>query len=168
MSLWSNIRKRLGGNDPVDDKFFNFTPRVMQTLALARKEADRLQHQFVAPEHLLVGLLGLGKGVAVNVLVRAGVNLELLRGEVQTLCPPKGAVPNPSTIPYTLETKRVIESAQREARALNHTYLGTEHILLGLLSLRAGAVPKVLATLSARPDEMRILILQELDPNFEP
>ena len=111
----------------------NFTPRAQQVLALARKEADRFNHNFVGTEHLLLGLIKLGQGVAVNVLQKLGLDLETVRLEVEKQV---GTGPDQKmmgNIPYTPRVKKVLALAQKEAKALNHTYVGTEHILLGLL-----------------------------------
>jgi len=111
----------------------NFTPRAQQVLALARKEADRFNHNFVGTEHLLLGLIKLGQGVAVNVLQKLGLDLETVRMEVEKQVgtgPDQKMIGN---IPYTPRVKKVLSLAAKEAKTLNHTYVGTEHILLGLL-----------------------------------
>src|SRR2546430_3861091 len=111
----------------------NFTPRAQQVLALAREEANRFNHDFVGTEHLLLGLIKLGQGVAVTVLQKLGLNLENVRAEVEKqvgIGPEQTAV---GKIPYTPRVKKVLALAAKEARALNHTYFGTEHILLGLV-----------------------------------
>ena len=111
----------------------NFTPRAQQVLALARKEADRFNHNYVGTEHLLLGLIKLGQGVAVNVLQKMGLDLETVRMEVEKQVgtgPDQKMIGN---IPYTPRVKKVLALAAKEAKALNHTYVGTEHILLGLL-----------------------------------
>src|SRR5687767_2596833 len=116
-----------------DDAMNNFTPRAQQVLALARKEADRFNHNFVGTEHLLLGLIKLGQGVAVNVLQKMGLDLETVRMEVEKQVgtgPDQRVVGN---IPYTPRVKKVLALANKEARALNHAYVGTERILLGLL-----------------------------------
>ena len=116
-----------------DEAMNNFTPRAQQVLALARKEADRFNHNFVGTEHLLLGLIKLGQGVAVNVLQKMGLDLETVRMEVEKQVgtgPDQKMIGN---IPYTPRVKKVLALASKEAKALNHTYVGTEHILLGLL-----------------------------------
>src|SRR5437899_9392275 len=105
----------------------NFTPRAQQVLALARKEADRFNHNFVGTEHLLLGLIKLGSGVAVNVLLKLGLDLGTVRLEVEKQV---GTGPDQKMIgrlPYTPRVKKVLGLAQKERKALNHTYLGTEH-----------------------------------------
>jgi len=144
----------------------NFTPRAQQVLALARKEADRFNHNFVGTEHLLLGLIKLGQGVAVNVLQKMGLDLETVRMEVEKQV---GTGPDQKVmgnIPYTPRVKKVLALAQREAKALNHTYVGTEHILLGLLREGDGVAARVLKSLDIDIELCRQEILKELDPNF--
>ncbi|MCS7091114.1 MAG: ATP-dependent Clp protease ATP-binding subunit [Verrucomicrobiota bacterium] len=144
----------------------NLTPRAQQVLALARKEADRFNHNFVGTEHLLLGLLKLGQGVAVNVLQRMGLDLESVRMEVEKLV---GTGPDQKmmgSIPFTPRVKKVLALAQKEAKALNHTYVGTEHILLGLLREGDGVAAKVLKSFDIDLEQTRQEILRELDPNY--
>ncbi len=144
----------------------NFTPRAQQVLALARKEADRFNHNFVGTEHLLLGLIKLGQGVAVNVLQKLGLDLETVRMEVEKQVgtgPDQKMIGN---IPYTPRVKKVLALAAKEAKALNHTYVGTEHILLGLLREGDGVAARVLKTLDIDIEQTRQEILKELDPNL--
>src|SRR6266576_2065820 len=144
----------------------NFTPRAQQVLALARKEADRFNHNFVGTEHLLLGLIKLGQGVAVNVLQKMGLDLETVRMEVEKQVgtgPDQKVIGN---IPYTPRVKKVLALASKEAKALNHTYVGTEHILLGLLREGDGVAARVLKNLDVDIEQTRQEILKELDPNF--
>ena len=146
----------------------DFTPRAQQVLALARKEAERFNHNYVGTEHLLLGLIKLGQGVAVNVLQRMGLDLERVRIEVE-----KHVGSHPETnmignIPYTPRVKKVLALAAKEAKALNHSYVGTEHILLGLLREGEGVAARVLKSLEVDPARTRNEILKELDPNFTP
>jgi ATP-dependent Clp protease ATP-binding subunit ClpC len=144
----------------------NFTPRAQQVLALARKEADRFNHNFVGTEHLLLGLIKLGQGVAVNVLQKLGLDLETVRMEVEKQVgtgPDQKMIGN---IPYTPRVKKVLALAAKEAKALNHTYVGTEHILLGLLREGDGVAARVLKNLDVDIEQTRQEILKELDPNF--
>jgi len=135
-------------------------------LALARKEADRFNHNFVGTEHLLLGLIKLGQGVAVNVLQKMGLDLETVRMEVEKQVgtgPDQKMIGN---IPYTPRVKKVLALAAKEAKALNHTYVGTEHILLGLLREGDGVAARVLKNLDVDIEQTRQEILKELDPNF--
>ena len=146
----------------------NFTPRAQQVLALARKEADRFNHSYVGTEHLLLGLIKLGQGVAVNVLERMGLELEAVRMEVEKEVgsgPPQKTSGN---IPYTPRVKKVLALANKEAKALNHSYVGTEHLLLGLLREGEGVAARVLKRLEVDIQRTRNEILAEIDPNFSP
>ena len=146
----------------------NFTPRAQQVLALARKEADRFNHAYVGTEHLLLGLIKLGQGVAVNVLERMGLELDTVRTEVEKEVgsgPPQKSVGN---IPYTPRVKKVLALANKEAKALNHSYVGTEHLLLGLLREGEGVAARVLKRLEVDIQRTRNEILAEIDPNFSP
>src|SRR5258705_5738736 len=146
----------------------NLTPRAQQVLALASKEAERFNHNYVGTEHLLLGLIKLGQGVAVNVLQRMGLDLESVRMEVVKHV---GSHPETNMIgnmPYTPRVKKVLALAGKEAQALHHTYVGTEHLLLGLLREGEGVAARVLKSLEVDPARTRNEILKELDPNFAP
>jgi ATP-dependent Clp protease ATP-binding subunit ClpC len=145
----------------------NFTPRAQQVLALARKEADRFHHNYVGTEHLLLGLIKLGQGVAVSVLQKMGLDLETVRGEVEKQVGTGQESKTPaSSIPYTPRVKKVLALAGKEAKALNHSYVGTEHILLGLLREGEGVAARVLKSLDIDIERTRNEILRELDPQF--
>ncbi|MBI5774379.1 MAG: ATP-dependent Clp protease ATP-binding subunit [Verrucomicrobia bacterium] len=144
----------------------NFTPRAQQVLALARKEADRFNHNFVGTEHLLLGLIKLGQGVAVNVLQKMGLDLDTVRLEVEKQVGTGPDQKQLGNIPYTPRVKKVLSLAAKEAKALNHTYVGTEHILLGLLREGDGVAARVLKNLDVDIELTRQEILKELDPNF--
>lgn len=144
----------------------NFTPRAQQVLALARKEADRFNHNFVGTEHLLLGLIKLGQGVAVNVLQKMGLDLETVRLEVEKQVGTGPDQKQVGNIPYTPRVKKVLNLASKEAKQLQHTYVGTEHILLGLLREGDGVAARVLKNLDIDIEQTRQEILKELDPNF--
>src|SRR5271169_6434028 len=149
-----------------DESMSNFTPRAQQVLALARKEADRFNHNYLGTEHLLLGLIKLGQGVAVNVLQGMGIDLDSVRIAVEKEVgtgPDQKMIGN---IPYTPRVKKVLALASKEAKALNHTYVGTEHILLGLLREGDGVAARVLKNLDIDIEQTRQEILKELDPNF--
>lgn len=149
-----------------DDPPTNFTPHSQQVLALSRREADRFNHNFVGTEHLLMGLIALDQGCAVNVLKKMGLNLETVRAEVEKQI---GAGPQQrliGNIPYTPRVKKVLGLAAKEAKMLGHTYVGTEHILLGLLHEGDGVAARVLKNLGVDIEKTRVEILKELDPNF--
>ena len=146
----------------------NFTPRAQQVLALSRKEADRFNHNYVGTEHLLLGLIKLGQGVAVNVLQKMGLDLETVRQEVEKQVGSGQENKMAGNIPYTPRVKKVLALAGKEAKALQHSYVGTEHILLGLLREGEGVAAQVLRNLEVDLDRTRNEVLKELDPNFAP
>ncbi len=146
----------------------NFTPRAQQVLSLARKEADRFNHNYVGTEHLLLGLIKLGQGVAVNVLQKMGLDLETVRMEVEKQVGSGPETKMVGNIPYTPRVKKVLALANKEAKALSHSYVGTEHILLGLLREGDGVAARVLKNLDIDIERTRNEILSELDPNFSP
>ncbi len=144
----------------------NFTPRAQQVLALARKEADRFHHNYVGTEHLLLGLINLGQGVAVNVLQKMGLDLDTVRGAVEQQVGTGPEAKPAGNVPYTPRVKKVLSLAGKEAKSLNHSYVGTEHILLGLLREGEGVAARVLKSLEVDVEGCRSEILSELDPNF--
>jgi ATP-dependent Clp protease ATP-binding subunit ClpC len=144
----------------------NFTPRAQQVLALARKEADRFHHNYVGTEHVLLGLIKLGQGVAVSVLQKMGLDLETVRGAVEKQVGTGQETKIQGSIPYTPRVKKVLALAGKEAKALNHSYVGTEHILLGLLREGEGVAARVLKALDVDIERTRNEILRELDPQF--
>ena len=146
----------------------NFTPRAQQVLALARKEADRFHHNYVGTEHLLLGLINLGQGVAVNVLQKIGLDLDTVRKAVEQQVGAGPEKKSKENIPYTPRVKKVLVLSGKEAKSLNHSYVGTEHILLGLLREGDGVAARVLAFLKVDIDACRKEILKELDPGYTP
>ncbi len=147
--------------------FGNFTPRAQRVVKLAQKEADAFNHPYVGTEHLLLGLIALGEGVAVNVLERMGVSLEKVRLEVERAVGQGPETKTVGNIPFTPRSKKVLQLAMAEAQALNHTYVGTEHILLGLLHEGEGVAAQVLRNLGVDIETARVEVMRELDPDFE-
>ena len=145
----------------------NFTPRAQQVLQLARKEAERFHHGYVGTEHLLLGLISLGQGVAVEVLQRMGVDLDAVRNEVEEAVG-KGMEEKTHNLPFTPRVKKVLALAGSEARSLNHSYVGTEHILLGLLREGEGVAARVLKNLAVDLEQTRTEIMKAMDPKFDP
>lgn len=148
--------------------FDRFTNRARQVIILARKEADRFNHNYIGTEHILLGLIKLGEGVAVNVLRRMGLDFETVRLEVE-----KAVGSGPETkmigeIPLTSRAKKVIEYAVAEAKQLHHSYIGTEHLLLGLLREGEGVAARILKNLDINLDEVRAEILKELESGIMP
>jgi len=150
------------------DNSGNYTPRAKQVIQIARTEADRFNHAYVGTEHLLLGLVALGQGVAVTVLERMGISLESLRLEVEKVVGQGPETKTVGNVPFTPRAKKVLQLATAEARALQHTYVGTEHILLGLLREGEGVASQVLRALNVDLDTTRIEVMKELDPNYEP
>lgn len=140
------------------------TPRAQQVLSMARKEADRFNHNFCGTKHVLLGLIKLRQGVAFSVLVKPGLDLDTVRLEVEKEV---GVGPDQKymgPIPYTPRVKKVISLAVKEARTLNHTYVSTEHLLLGLLLEGDGIAARVLKDYGVELESTRARILRELDP----
>ncbi len=134
--------------------YFNerFTERAKRVLFLAREEALRLSHNFVGTEHILLGLARIGEGVAANVLANLGLDLNELRQAVEEMVPPgKHRVP-PTDLPLNPSARRALHFAMEESRRLNHNYIGTEHLLLGLLRERKGMAAQILVALGVDID----------------
>ncbi len=146
----------------------NLTPRAQQVLQLARKEAEGFNHGYIGTEHILLGLVALGQGVAVNVLRKMGLKLKAIRMEVEKVV---GIGPETLTVgnvPYTPRVKKVLTLAESEAQSLEHSYVGTEHILLGLIREGEGVAAHILRNLNVDLKKTRIAIMKELDPDYNP
>jgi len=160
-NLMSGTTSRRTAADPSE-----FSPRAIKALALAAKEAVDLGHNFVGTEHTLLGLIALGQGVAFNVLTKAGLNAEKLREEVIRSIGTGPSQILTNRVPYTPRMKKVLELTAREAGDLKHTYIGTEHILLALISEGGGVAARVLSNLGMTLEQTRKNVLAELDPNL--
>ena len=142
---------------------YNFTERVRKVLAMAREEAARLHHEYVGTEHILLGLIREGEGVAAAVLQHLNVELEEIQQKIEeTVKKGKAAQATGPDLPYTSRAKKVLELAMGEARELGHSYVGTEHLLLGLLREEKGIAAQVLADANvsleaARAETLRLL-----------
>ena len=124
---------------------YNFTERVRKVLAMAREEAARLHHEYVGTEHILLGLIREGEGVAATVLQNLSVELDEIQQKIEeTVKKGKAAQTTGPDLPYTSRAKKVLELAMSEARELSHSYVGTEHLLLGLLREEKGIAAQVL------------------------
>ena len=149
----------------------NFTPRAQQALALAKKEAEKLNHNYIGTEHLLIGLINLGQGLAIKVLQEIGVGVEDVYEAIEdSIEPGSGSQNKPSDgkIPMTPRVKKVLVLAEKESKKLGHTYVGTEHILLGLIKEGDGIAALTLKKFGADYNEVLEQILKELDPNHKP
>src|ERR1044072_7116687 len=142
---------------------YNFTDRVRKVLQMAREEAARLHHEYVGTEHILLGLIREGEGVAAAVLTNLNVDLEEIQQKIEeTVKKGKAAAAAGPDLPYPARAKKVLELAMSEARELNHSYVGTEHLLLGLLREEKGIAAQVLTDAgvnldAARAETLRIL-----------
>ncbi|OLC05764.1 MAG: hypothetical protein AUH42_06875 [Gemmatimonadetes bacterium 13_1_40CM_70_11] len=141
---------------------YNFTDRVRKVLQISREEAARLHHAYVGTEHILLGLIREGEGVAVAVLTNLNADLEEIRQKVEETAKKEKVAAAGPDLPYTSRAKKVLELAMSEARELNHWYVGTEHLLLGLLREEKGIAAQVLTdagvTLErARAETLRLL-----------
>lgn len=144
----------------------NFTPRAQQVLNLARREADRYHHNYIGAEHVLLGMLKLGHGVAVTVIENAGVNTAELIRMIEASLIPGNAPGNEGNLPYTPRVKRILAQAGTEARELKHTYIGTEHLLLSMLNDDGGLAHDALISVGLSYKAAKESILRELGPNF--
>jgi ATP-dependent Clp protease ATP-binding subunit ClpC len=142
---------------------YNFTERVRKVLAMAREEAARLRHEYVGTEHILLGLIREGEGVAAAVLQNLSVDLDEIQQKIEeTVKQGKATQTTGPDLPYTSRAKKVLELAMSEARELNHSYVGTEHLLLGLLREEKGIAAQVLTDTgvnleAARNETLRLL-----------
>lgn len=127
-----------------------FTERVQRVIIIAQEEAKRLNHDYVGTEHILLGLVALGEGVAAKILSNIGVDLRKVRAEVEKLVGTGDNVMLLGEIPFTPRAKKVLELAVEEAQNLGHTYVGTEHLLLGLLREEEGIAARVLENLGVK------------------
>src|SRR5512146_2317109 len=143
--------------------FDKFTNRAKQVIKLAKKEAQRLNHNYLGTEHVLLGLLKLGQGIAVNVLRNMNLDYEAIRAEVERIVgfgPEIQVYGDPA---LTGKVKKVFEFANEAAANLNHNYVGTEHLLLALLRQTDGVSAQVLENLNVNPKEVRKEVLKELE-----
>ena len=147
---------------------YNFTDRVRKVLAMAREEAIRLQHDYVGTEHILLGLIREGEGVAAAVLQNLSVDLEQIHERVEESVRKGKATIALGELPYTSRAKKVLEFAMAEARDFNHSYVGTEHLLLGLLREEKGIAAQVLNSLGVTLDEARGETLKVLGSEMSP
>ncbi len=146
---------------PEVDRFDKFTNRARKALHLAQEEAQRLQHNYIGTEHLLLGLIREGEGVAAKVLNNLGIDLEKARSSVESIIG-RGNRVVIGELGLTPRAKKVIGLAMDEARHLHHHYLGTEHLLLGLVREGQGIGAGVLESLGVNLEKMRVQTLQVL------
>ena len=134
--------------------FERFTDRALRVMALANQEAQRFNHVYIGPEHILLGLVKEGSGVGANLLKNLEIDLRKLRQRVEALMKPEPERITLGKLPQTPRSKKVIEYAIEEARSLNHNYIGTEHLVLGILRATDGIPCRVLTDLGLRLEDM--------------
>ncbi len=142
--------------------FERFTDRARKVMALANQEAQRFNHEYIGTEHILLGLVKEGSGVGANVLKNLDVDIKKLRLEVEKLVKSGPDMVTMGKLPHTPRAKKVIEFAIEEARSLNHNYIGTEHLLLGLLRETEGVAAQVLMNLGLKLEDVRQEVLNLL------
>ncbi len=147
--------------------FERFTDRARKVMALANQEAQRFNHEYIGTEHILLGLVKEGSGVGANVLKNLDVDLRKVRLEVEKLVKSGPDMVTMGKLPQTPRAKKVIEYAIEEARNLNHNYVGTEHLLLGLLREHDGVAAQVLMNLGLKLEEVREEVLNLLGAGVE-
>ena len=143
----------------------NFTPRAQQVLNIARREADRFHHNYIGAEHVLLGLLKLGQGVAISVMENAGVDIAALTFKIEQSIVP-GSSATEGSLPYTPRVRKMLIQAGEEARKLRHTYVGTEHLLLAMLQDEDGLAWHSLVSCGLSYESVRRGIMEEINPSF--
>ena len=151
-----------------EDFFKKMTPRAKQVLLLARREAERFNHDYIGPEHLLLGIVALNEGIAVSALKSCGVNLDKLRLEVEMVAGKGGATKQNGDLPFTPALSAILAKSVDEAAAMNYNFIGTEHFLLALLREGSSTASKVLRNMGVDPEKITQAVLRELDPDFIP
>jgi hypothetical protein len=141
--------------------FQRFTDRARQVVVLAQEEARRLDHNYIGTEHILLGLISEGGGVAARALESLGIGLDAVRQQVEEIIGQGQQAPS-GHIPFTPRAKKVLELSLRESMQLGHTYIGTEHILLGLVREGDGVAAQVLVRLGADLNRVRQQVIQLL------
>src|SRR3972149_9777572 len=144
-----------------------FTDRARKVMQLANQEAQRFNHEYIGTEHILLGLIKEGSGVAANVLKNLDVDLRKIRLEVEKLVQSGPDMVTMGKLPQTPRAKKVIEYSMEEARNLNHNYVGTEHILLGMLREQEGVAAQVLMNLGLKLEDVREEVLNLLGHGLE-
>src|SRR5580700_9476383 len=142
--------------------FEKFTDRARRVVVRAQEEARALNHDFIGTEHILLGLVGEGQGLAAKALESLGVSMEAVRQRVEDIVPAGQVEVRTGHIPFTPRAKKVLELSLSESKLLGHRYIGTEHILLGLLREGEGVAAQVLAALGADLDGARERVVQVL------
>ncbi len=143
----------------------NFTPRAQQVLNIARREADRFHHNYIGAEHVLLGLLKLGQGVAISVMENAGVDIADLTSKIEQSIVP-GSSASEGSLPYTPRVRKMLVQAGEEAQKLRHVYVGTEHLLLAMLKDEDGLAWHSLVSCGLSYESARRGVMEEINPGF--
>src|SRR5260221_605455 len=144
-----------------------FTDRARKVMQLANQEAQRFNHEYIGTEHVRLGLVKEGSGVAANVLKNLDIDLRKIRLEIEKIVQSGPDMVTMGKLPQTPRAKKVIEYSIEEARNLNHNYVGTEHLLLGLLREQEGVAAQVLMNLGLKLEDVREEILNLLGHNLD-
>jgi ATP-dependent Clp protease ATP-binding subunit ClpC len=144
------------------DRFEKFTERARKVLTMAQEEAVRLRHNYIGTEHLLLGLVREGNGLAAKVLTELGLNLETIRDDVESIIGHGERIVR-GQVGLTPRAKKVIELAVDEARRMNHHYIGTEHLLLGLVRESSGIAARILEQEGLRLGDIRLQVMLSLN-----
>ena len=142
--------------------FDRFTDRAKKVMSFARQEAQKFNHEYIGTEHILLGLVQEGSGVAANVLKNMNIDLEKIRHEVEKIVKTGPSMVTMGQLPFTPRAKKVLELSMEEASQLSHNYIGTEHLLLGLIKENEGIAAQVLMNLGVKLDEVREEVLEFL------
>jgi ATP-dependent Clp protease ATP-binding subunit ClpC len=156
-------RVRADSRDPeVSPMFERFTRRARRVAVLAQEEARMLNHNYIGTGHILLGLIHEGEGVAAKALESFGISLHVVRQQVEEIISRGQQAPS-GHIPFTPRTKKILELSRREARRLDSHYIGTEHILLGLIREGEGVAAQVLVKLGADLDRVEQQVIDQLE-----
>ncbi len=142
--------------------FDRFTDRARKVMNLAKQEATRLNHEYIGTEHILLGLIQEGSGVAASVLKNLGIDLKKIRSEIEKIVKGSPTMVTMGSLPFTPRAKKVLELSLEEASQLGHNYIGTEHLLLGLIKENEGIAARVLTNLGVKLEEVREEVLEFL------
>ena len=142
--------------------FDRFTDRARKVMGLARQEAQRFNHDYIGTEHVLLGLVQEGSGVAASVLKNLDIDLKKIRQEVEKLVSTGTTMVTMGQLPFTPRAKKVLELSLEEASNLGHTYIGTEHLLLGLIRESEGIAAQVLRNLKVKVEDVKAEVLELL------
>jgi len=147
--------------------FDRFTDRARKVMNLAKQEAQRLNHEYIGTEHILLGLIQEGSGVAASVLKNLGIDLKKIRAEIEKIVKGSPTMVTMGSLPFTPRAKKVLELSLEEASQLGHNYIGTEHLLLGLIKENEGIAARVLTNLGVKLEEVREEVLEFLGADVQ-